>query len=144
MTAGAVQSAAVAGPHSRHGDAGRPANGIDWFVLQIPRAPSVNRFLNRLGNKSPVVRKWRDQADNYLRAVGRYPRIRGAYELVVTYPIDEFGKFDAENCQKALSDWLQSRDLIENDRNARRITIEWGDDPPKKGCLVCIRPWVEA
>jgi hypothetical protein len=112
----------------------------DWFVLDIPRPPSVNRFLGKLGNKSPCVVKWRARADQHLRAAGKYPRIIGKYVLVVVYPLNEFESFDAENCQKALSDWLQSRELVSNDKRARRLVIDWGD-APKKGCRVHVRPW---
>jgi len=111
----------------------------DWFVLDIPRPPSVNRFIGKLGNKSSCVVKWRARADQHLRAAGKYPRIIGPYEIVVTFPLFRFGVFDAENCIKALSDWLQSREIIKNDRHAARMELNWGAAP--EGCRVCVRPW---
>lgn len=113
----------------------------EWFVLDIPRPPSVNRFLNKLGNRSPCVVKWRAQADGWLRAAGRYPRIVGPYEMMVTFPLFRFGVFDAENCIKALSDWLQSREVVKNDRHAARMELNWGVAP--QGCRVQIRPYRE-
>jgi hypothetical protein len=37
-------------------------------VLDLPRPPSVNRFMRKLGNKSPCVRAWVGEADYYLWA----------------------------------------------------------------------------
>jgi len=110
-----------------------------WFTLDIPRPPSVNRFKGKLGNKSPCVVEWRARADQYLRAAGRYPRIIGEYEIIVTFPIKKFGTFDAENFMKALSDWLQSREVVENDRLARWLCVTWGEAP--EGCRVRIRAY---
>lgn len=115
--------------------------GVPWFVLDLPRPPSVNRFLGKLGNKSPAVRKWVGQADAYLRVRGKYPRIAGPYELWVTFPTKEFTRYDADNHLKALSDWLQRVEMIQNDRLARWICVMWGEAPA--GCRVRIRPWLE-
>lgn len=115
--------------------------GPPWFVLDIPRPPSVNRFLAKLGNQSPAVRKWLKQADAFLRAKGKYPRIIGPYELWVTFPVAEFGQYDADNHVKALSDWLQRVEIIENDRKARWICLMWGEAP--EGCRMRVRPWME-
>jgi Holliday junction resolvase RusA-like endonuclease len=111
----------------------------DWFVLDIPRPPSVNRFRGRLGNKSPCVVEWRARADQYLRAAGRYPRIIGPYELLVTFPLPQFGRYDPDNLLKALCDWLQSREIIENDRLARWLSVTWDEAP--EGCRVHIRAY---
>jgi hypothetical protein len=129
-------------PSSRGASAGRPLTGHEWFVLDIPRPPSVNRFKKMLGNKSPIVVRWQRQADGYLTLRKPYPRIKGAYELLVKFPIDEFTLFDGQNCVKALSDWLQRVEIIENDRYERRLVVEWGEAPV--GCRVRIRPWMEA
>jgi hypothetical protein len=117
-------------------------NGLPWFTLDIPRPPSINRFKKMLGNASPIVVKWQRQADAHLTLRKPYPRIRGPYELFVKFPVDEFTLFDADNCLKALSDWLQRVELIENDRYARRLVVDWGEAPT--GCRIRVRPWVEA
>jgi Holliday junction resolvase RusA-like endonuclease len=134
-------------PSATGASAGRPATGPDWFVLDIPRPPSVNRFMRTkkgmpLGNFSPVVLRWREQADAYLLLRRPYLRIKGPYELLVKFPIDEFTLFDADNCLKALSDWLQRVEIIENDRYARRLVVEWGEAPV--GCRIRVRAWREA
>lgn len=111
----------------------------EWFVLDIPKPPSVNRFKKHFGNKSNCVVKWGAQADAFLRAAGKYPRIIGAYELLVTFPLKEFGKWDADNRLKALCDWLQRVEIVENDRLARWLCVTWGEAP--EGCRVRIRAY---
>ncbi len=129
-------------PPVQIGDACRDATGgIPWFVLDIPRPPSVNRFVRKLGNASPNVRQWARNADKYLLLRKPYPKFKGPYEVSITYPQSEFGRFDAENCQKALSDWMESVELIENDRWCRLMVIGFGEAP--LGCRVKIRPWVD-
>ena len=113
---------------------------MEWFTLDIPRPPSINRFKAKLGNKSPCVVAWRAQADKHLLAAGRYPRIIGEYEIVVTFPRHKFGTFDAENFMKALSDWLQAREVVQNDRLAMSLLVNWGEAP--EGCRVRVRPWI--
>lgn len=114
----------------------------EWFTLDIPKPPSVNRFMAKLGNKSPKVREWVALADSHLRAVGRYPRLVGPYELIVTFPVQEFGKYDPDNRIKPLSDWLQRVEIIQNDCMARDIRITWGDAP--EGARVQVRAYQEA
>ena len=112
---------------------------MELFTLDIPRPPSVNRFKHRLGNSSPNVVNWVSRADSYLRAAGRYPRIRGPYELFVVFAESDFGRWDPDNRLKCLCDWLQRVELIENDKLARLIMVEWGVAP--LGCRVQLRKW---
>ena len=35
----------------------------DWTELDLPRPPSVNRFMRKLGNQTPCVRAWIGEAD---------------------------------------------------------------------------------
>jgi len=113
----------------------------EWFTLDLPLPPSVNRFMRRLGNKSPVVKAWVGEADACLMQRKPYPRLRTPYELEVQFAEVEFGRFDADNRIKPLSDWMQRVELIENDNLARRITIEWSPEVAE-GCRVRLRPLV--
>ncbi|SRR5216684_367580 len=112
------------------------------FVLDLPRPPSVNRFMARAGNKSPVVLKWIEQCDRYVMAIRPRPHIKGWFELTVTWNVDQFGSFDCDNPIKPLLDYLQRVMIIENDRWCRRLVVEWG--PVELGCRVAVRPWMEA
>jgi hypothetical protein len=39
-----------------------------WFELDLPRPPSVNRFMRKLGNRTPCVQAWIGEADYQLPA----------------------------------------------------------------------------
>lgn len=112
---------------------------MDWFTLVIPKPPSVNRFTTRLGNKSSKVKAWIRQADNYLVVAGKWPRISGAYELRVQFPVSEFGGYDPDNRLKALCDWLQRVEIIQNDCMAAEINVRWGREVHEGFCQVSVR-----
>lgn len=114
---------------------------LGWFVLDLPRPPSVNRFMKRLGNQSPEVRKWVRTADAIVMARKPYPRLKGPFQLSVWWQIDRFGRFDIDNRLKPLLDWLQRVELIENDKWCRHLTLSWA---PVDGCRMAVRSWVAA
>jgi Holliday junction resolvase RusA-like endonuclease len=110
------------------------------FVLNLPRPPSVNRFVTRLGSKSPIVLDWVRQCDRYVMAVRPRPRFHGPFEAHVTWNDLYRGKIDIDNCIKPLLDYLQRVEIIDNDRWCRRLVVDWG--PVELGCRVAVRPWV--
>jgi hypothetical protein len=157
MTYGTVPHAPLRGAVDRCAGSEKAAAGSHWiaqpsgagqpsgFILDLPRPPSVNRFVTRLGSKSPIVLDWVRQCDRYLlrEKTKRYvPRLRGPFEIEVTWKIDQFGRFDCDNPIKPLLDYLQRVEIIENDRWCRRLVVEWG--PVAIGCRVAVRPWVPA
>lgn len=112
-----------------------------WSIdLGFPLAPSVNQFMSRLGNQSPVVRRWRKQADMAFMVQtmrGRRPAgIVGPYEIEITWADN---KADISNRIKALEDYLEDLHLIENDRLCRRMLVQFGEAP--RGCRVRLRAW---
>ena len=120
----------------------------EWsIVLDLPRPPSVNRFIKKLGNRTPQVQMWTAWADHLLyaaRAARRgTPRaivpIRGPYELELTFQRSN-QKADLDNMVKPLSDWLQRAGLIENDKYCERLVAEWGRAP--LGVRVRLRGWM--
>jgi Holliday junction resolvase RusA-like endonuclease len=118
---------------------------IDRYVFDLPRPPSVNNFTPRLGNTSPAVVKWIRDADRIVLALAPkpYPRLKGAFEIGVTWPSSCYTRVDIDNPQKALLDYLERIEMIENDRFCCRITTEFGVAP--EGCRVSLvaRPDVE-
>ena len=114
---------------------------IDWFALELPKPPSVNRLTSKLGNRSPIVQKWWKAADSYVMGK-RYPRIQSWYEMLLELPRAERGKYDLSNRIKVLEDYLERIELIKNDKMAEDIHLRWGD-VPKGFCRVSVRPWVE-
>jgi Holliday junction resolvase RusA-like endonuclease len=121
----------------------REVGGPDWFVFDIPKPPSVNRLQGHFGNRSNCVTKWAVQADRWLMAMGQYPHIKGPYELIVALPEKDFGKYDADNRIKVLSDWLQRVQIIENDKLCRELWVRWTASI-SAGCRVSVRAWREA
>lgn len=117
---------------------------LPWLEFQIPVAPSVNQYMSRLGNKTPKVQKWIGQADiAWVMSRQHLPRIQNKFE---TNFIFGHHSGDLSNRLKPIEDWLQSREFIKNDRFARRILLEWGEDLgmniPDQRVLVRLRPFM--
>lgn len=110
------------------------------IVLDLPLPPSVNSFTKKLGNRSPVVRSWRKQADMHflMQTLRRRPQpLLGAFETYITW--DTSSRMDWDNPCKALMDYLEYLKLIENDRMCRRGVIDFGKT--SQGCRVRLRAW---
>lgn len=118
-------------------DAGWPTG----FVLDLPRPPSVNSIWKNLGNSSPTVQRWIRACDRFMMAKRPRPReIKGEFEIHITW--SRLANFDIDNPVKPLLDYLQRIELIDNDRNCRRLLVEFGHAP--LGCIVRARPWEAA
>lgn len=113
--------------------------------LDLPPPVSTNR-LWRSGKgrvyKSAEYKKWLIAADQQVM-VGKVLRghrtIDGPFEANILLN-SELCRGDADNRAKILLDYAQSRELISNDRFARRILIEWVQ-PSKApvGCKLILR-----
>lgn len=114
---------------------------LPWMQFELPSPPSVNRFMAKLGNKTPVVRKWIAQADMAFMAAKtkKFCRIVGKFEVQFIFGRD---KSDFHNREKALFDWLQSREFIENDKFCEWRGSGWSEDVPKGRVMVRLRPWM--
>jgi hypothetical protein len=118
---------------------------LPWLEFELPCPPSVNRFKMRLGNKSPDVRTWIGRAD--MAFMGRKQdrpahlcRIKGKFEAEFLFGRNN--RADFHNFEKPLFDWLQSRELIENDKLCEWRSSGWSDDVPKGRVVVRLRPWM--
>jgi hypothetical protein len=113
---------------------------LPWFELWLPLPPSVNRFMGKLGNKSPIVKAWIKEADACYwtrHSIQGITHIIGPYELQI-----EFGRnrADLSNRIKVLEDWLQRVQIIQNDKLCERLEVTWG--LKGNGCTVRVRPWL--
>jgi hypothetical protein len=119
----------------------RPFALAPWAcVIDLPLPPSVNRFMAKLGNRSPVVKVWvRDADAHFISQMKNLRNIIGPYEIEITWSAMRRGISDIGNREKALSDWLQRVGLVENDRMCERMTLLWGVAP--EGCRVRLRAW---
>lgn len=121
-------------------DYSRPGH-LPWMEFEIPIPPSMNRFMRRLGNKTPKVQFWMRQADMacILRRDRRRCRIIGKFEAEFLFGRDHS---DFHNREKALFDWLQSREFIENDKLCEWRSSGWSDAVMKGRVIVRLRPFI--
>lgn len=119
--------------------------------LHLPFPPSANALTrNRAGGRANTDRykTWRRAADNLFlaqrRALGGLVKVEGTYHLLIV--LDQarrlkkdgtLRKIDAGNYEKAISDWLVSREIVQDDRLADAVAIVWGEAP--EGCKVLLR-----
>lgn len=116
-----------------------PATG--FIIEDLPLPPSVNTYVKKLGNASPGVRRWRLRADAYLFAQWRWLKsraVKGPFLLDITWTEAIYGHSDIDNRIKPLLDYLQARELIENDKLCKEMRVGFGDT--KHGCRVEVRP----
>lgn len=117
-----------------------PPAELLWQEFELPVPPSCNQFVRRLGNRSPGVVRWAKQADMAFvcRQVRTRCRIIGAFEAEFLFGRDHS---DFHNREKALFDWLQSREFIENDKLCEWRGSGWSDAVMKGRVIVRLRPW---
>lgn len=128
---------------------------VSKVELTLPLAPTANKlFYNRtkkqLGiakaigkplsgrGKTDLYRTWERVAGNVLNAARPRPgRIAGRYALTILISTEAPG--DIGNREKALSDFLQSAGLVDNDRLADSIFIQRSEHVALRECLVTIK-----
>jgi Holliday junction resolvase RusA-like endonuclease len=112
------------------------------IVLDLPTPPSVNRLwrsARRRVFRSKTYLSWIRAADAELMVRRQRPkkRIEGPFEAHVTLSRKVRG--DVDNRVKAVLDFLQSREIIRNDSDCQRLTVERGD--AAAGCRLVLRSW---
>jgi crossover junction endodeoxyribonuclease RusA len=99
----------------------------DKVTLQLPLPISTNDLWRPVGKGmvlSREYRTWKTAAGQILQTQ-RPGRIDGRYDLVLVVSSAWHG--DLSNALKGIEDLLQTHGVIENDKLARRIVLEWGD-----------------
>jgi Holliday junction resolvase RusA-like endonuclease len=115
------------------------------IALDLPTPPSVNR-LWRSGRgrvfRSKTYLSWIQAADAELMARRQMPkkRIEGPFEAHITLSRKVRG--DLDNRVKGLLDFLQSREIIRNDSDCKRLVVERGE--AAAGCRLTLREWRNA
>ena len=119
------------------------AERLPWLEFELPAPPSVNRFVSKLGNRSPIVQTWMQKADMafMVTKTKKFCRIVSRFEAEFRFGRDNS---DFHNREKALFDWLQSREFIQNDKLCEWRSSGWSDAVPKGRVLVRLRPWMAA
>jgi Holliday junction resolvase RusA-like endonuclease len=114
------------------------------IVIDLPMPPSVNaiwRSGRRRVFRSAAYTNWIRLADAELMARRQFPKkkIEGPFAAHITLSRKVRG--DLDNRVKGLLDFLQSREIIRNDSDCQRLTVERGE--AAAGCrltLTAVRP----
>lgn len=115
------------------------------LAIDLPFPPSVNSIW-RVSNKWPkkkviksmVYKKWLRQTDLTILINHQFQKISGPFEI--TIHLNDKHSGDGDNRIKAVLDYLQSREIIENDKFCRAGSWRWV--PPAQapeGCRVYLR-----
>lgn len=124
----------------------RPFGCPPDIVVHLPRPPSVNRIWrsNKAGagrvSISPEYKAWKRSADMLaisMAALRGVKKIQGKFEARI---ILKFGAGDLDNRIKGVLDWAQSRELVRNDSDCHKLTVEYGDAP--YGCVLTLRAFL--
>lgn len=124
-----------------------PADSIE-IVLDLPFPPSVNTIW-RWGkgkqhgriHRSARYLRWMKNADMAVMAAKQYPRrkISGHFAVDILLSVTA-GIGDGDNRIKATLDWLQSRDIIADDKFCIKGRWEWVEpERAPRGCRVTLR-----
>ena len=108
-------------------------------MLELPVPPSVNRTRRVDWAGQAKLEEFKQLADWMISAAfspGPAPcrKITGPYELTIAIP--ENRRRDLDNYHKAIIDYLVSREFTPDDRQLRRLIVEWGDG---LSCRISIR-----
>jgi Holliday junction resolvase RusA-like endonuclease len=117
-------------------------------VLDLPYPPSVNKIWRKAAfgvgmTSAPEYVNWKAQSDKLVMMLGQLrgrPTIAGSFEArIVVDATKKRGaqRGDLDNKIKACLDAAQRYELIADDKNCERLTIEWGDAP--HGCRLILR-----
>lgn len=104
-------------------------------IINLPMPPSTNRIwrYSRVTGKAHISERykvWKRVADKlYLANKRKWKPVRGHFKANVVIDISNRGKTDIDSRVKALLDWLQRVELIENDSLCDGLHIDWGHAP---------------
>jgi Holliday junction resolvase RusA-like endonuclease len=107
-------------------------------VLDLPFPPSANAIWRNVKGrtlKSERYRQWSTVAGRELKAQSP-SKVRGPYEIDLTFEVRDARRRDLGNLEKAVSDLLQEHGVIEDDCFAQDIRLRWG---AAKGVHVVVR-----
>ena len=112
-------------------------------ILALPFPPSVNamwRYGRERVYKSKSYAAWIVEADAALMADHPKPKkVRGHFTIDISFPRKRRGRSDVDNRVKAVLDWLQRVELIDNDSLCDGVEASWVDTIDDE-CIVAILP----
>jgi crossover junction endodeoxyribonuclease RusA len=119
--------------------------GADAVTLDLPFPPSTNRLWRHCRGRvvlNPEYRAWIKKTDDFLIYQKVKPaKVKVSGPFVAEIVLDENERKrggDCDNRVKAVLDYAQRVEIINNDRLAKKVSVEWGCAP--HGCRLTIRP----
>lgn len=104
-----------------------PRRYVETVTVNLPLPISTNDLWCPDGKggmtATPRYRSWKREAANRI-ALQKPGSVKGAYELTLIIS-SRRRRVDLSNTIKAAEDSLQAAGIIENDRHAERLVIEW-------------------
>lgn len=101
---------------------------VEEVTYRLPLPPSTNHLYANTKEgagvprvKTPEYRTWIKNADSWLRPI---PIRRVAGKFTLTLLVDR-GAFDLSNRIKAVEDYFQSREIIDNDKLNEELNVKW-------------------
>ena len=122
---------------------GLPAESIE-IIIDLPIPTSANRIWRHSRGhvyQSKEYATWQKECDTTVLINRQYPRqrIAGPFEFCI-YLARNSQNSDGDNRVKAALDWLQSREIIRNDRDCQKGRWEWVPTAEAPlGCRVHLR-----
>jgi crossover junction endodeoxyribonuclease RusA len=121
-------------------------DGARPITVDLPYPPSANSIWRSKRNKygkpaifrSKAYEAWKRECMTLLM-VQRPGTLRGPFFATITLGVHKRrSNSDADNRIKPMMDLLQAAEVIENDKFAERVTVQWGEAP--EGCRVLLEP----
>lgn len=113
------------------------------ITLDMPFPTSTNRLHgHRRGHvyRTKDYEAWLKNCDAWCLLKHQYPRQRIAGPFEIEILLDDRRRGDGDNRIKAVLDWLQSREIIADDKNCRHGSWEWvSHEQAPCGCRVTVR-----
>ena len=101
-------------------------------TVSLPYPPTLNNLFRNAGKrriKSEAYKAWLEDAGWAVKAQ-RPQKVSGRYVLTLTLRAPDNRARDLDNLCKAASDLLVTHGVIQADHLAKRIVLEWSDEPP--------------
>ena len=98
------------------------------MIVRLPRPISTNGLFKTAGRrryKSAAYEAWIAAADRLLMTQKRtLRRVAGPYDILIRVPKS---RMDVDNAAKAIIDFCVSRELTDDDKHARKVTVQKAD-----------------
>jgi Holliday junction resolvase RusA-like endonuclease len=121
---------------------GLPPDSME-ITLDLPFPPSTNRLYGKGANavyRTPIYEQWIKLCDAWILFKRQYPKTRIDGPFAIEILLSDGQRGDGDNRIKAVLDYLQSREIIKNDKDCRKGSWAWvPQNEAPVGCRVHLR-----